>query len=71
MGIPEGVIFNIRQSLKMNNIGHVDGEQTTKAPNVSDGSKAMSQARPMPIQRLVAIRIKGGTEGPGDMHELK
>ena len=52
----------------MDNVGHVDGEQTTESPNVSDGLRAMSQARPVPIRRILAIRIKGRTEGPGEMH---
>ena len=31
----------------------------------------MSQAQPVPIRRMVAIRIKGGTNVPGEMHYLK
>ena len=43
--IPKRYIVNRRQSSKMDTIGHTDGKQTTKPPNVSDFSKAMSQAR--------------------------
>ena len=52
----------------MDTVGHVDGEQTIKAPNVSDGLKAMPQAQPVPIRRMVAIIIKGIPEGPGEMY---
>ena len=55
MGILEGDIVNQRQSSKMDTIGHVDGKQTTKAPDVSDFRKAELQARPVPIQRMVEI----------------
>ena len=65
MGILEGDIVNQRQSSKMDTIGHVDGKQTTKAPDVSDFRKAELQARPVPIQRMVEIWIKGGTDGLG------
>ena len=42
--IPKRDIDNLRQSSKMDTVGHLDGKQTTKAPNVSDVSKAMSQS---------------------------
>ena len=71
MEIPEGDIVNQRQSSKMDTVGHVDGKQTTKPPNVSDVRKATSQVQPMLMQRMVAIGIKGGTDGPGDMNDLK
>ena len=68
MGIPEGDIVNRRKSSNMDTVGHVDGEQTIKAPNVSDGLKAMPQAQPVPIRIMVAIIIKGIPEGPGEMY---
>ena len=71
IGIPERKIFNLRKSSKVDTVGHVDGEQTTKPPNVSDVLKAMRQSQHVPIQRMVAIEIKGGTYGTGEMHELK
>ena len=52
----------------MDTVGHVDEKKPTNPPNVSDVRKATSQARPVPIQRMVEIRIKGGTDGPGEMH---
>ena len=68
MGIPEGDILNQSKFLNMDNVGYVDVEQTIKTPNVSDVSKAMSKSRPVQIRIMVAIKIKGGTDGPGDMH---
>ena len=55
----------------MDTVGDMDGKQTTKAPNFSDVLKAMSQARPVPIQRMAAIGIKGGTDVPGEIHYPK
>ena len=43
-------------------------KKTTESPNVSDARKVMSQARPVPIQRMAAIGINGGTDGPGGMN---
>ena len=68
MGIPEGDIVNRSQSSKMDTISHVDGKQATKAPNVSDVRKATSQSRPVLILRMVAVVIKGGTDGTGEIH---
>ena len=39
----------------MDTVGHVDGEQTTKAPIVFDELKAMLQVRHMLTGRTVAI----------------
>ena len=52
----------------MDTVSHVDGEQTTKSPNVSDVSKAMLQARPVTILKMVDMIIKGGTNGSWDMY---
>ena len=41
MVVPEGYIFNRRQSSKMDTVCHMDGGENTKSPNVSDVLKAM------------------------------
>ena len=69
--ILKGDIFNRRQSFKMDTVGHMDGKKPTKVPNISDVLKSISQARTVPIQRMVVIGIKGGTDGPGEMHYQK
>ena len=68
MGIPEGGIFNQRQSSKIGTVDCVDGKQTTKAPNVSDVRKVILQVRPVPIRIMLAIVIKDGTDVPGGVH---
>ena len=55
MLMAEGDILNISQSSKMDTVGHVDGKQTTKAPIVFDGLKAMLQVRHVLTGRTVAI----------------